>query len=194
MTHREKRIWNAAKNRREIIEARLSRRDLMKLGLLTSAGYLVTKGGLSARADGNPQSPPTTPFVDKLPIPPIQKKVDSLNPPPEEFPIDGEGRTRPHQLFTRWQNEGFTFYEIRQKEDKHSFHPQLNSNQTIWGFEGKFPGPTYKAHYGEPILVRNHNDLLTNNGGFGINQVSTHLHNGHTPSESDGFPCDFFDS
>src|SRR5262252_7148313 len=38
MTHREKRIWNAAKNRREIVEARLSRRDLMKLGLLTSTG------------------------------------------------------------------------------------------------------------------------------------------------------------
>src|SRR5207237_2820506 len=26
----------------------------------------------------------------------------------------------------------------------------------------------------------------------GLNSVSTHLHNSHTPSESDGFPCDFF--
>jgi FtsP/CotA-like multicopper oxidase with cupredoxin domain len=55
-----------------------------------------------------------------------------------------------------------------------------------------FPGPTYHARYGEPILVRNGNALPQNHVGFGIPQVSTHLHNGHTPSESDGFPTDFF--
>jgi FtsP/CotA-like multicopper oxidase with cupredoxin domain len=196
MTHREKRIWNAAKNRREIVEAGLSRRDLMKLGLLTSAGYLVTKGGLSARADGNPQSPFTEPFFDPLPIPPIKQPVPSLNPAPQASPntAAGEGRTRDHQLFTRWQSEGFTFYEIHQQPGQHSFHSRDLPTQTIWGFDGKFPGPTYHAQYGHPILVRNRNDLPTNNGGFGINQVSTHLHNGHTPSESDGFPCDFFNS
>ena len=47
---REKEIKNAAKNRREIIAARLSRRDMIKAGLLTSAGYLIHKNGLSARA------------------------------------------------------------------------------------------------------------------------------------------------
>jgi FtsP/CotA-like multicopper oxidase with cupredoxin domain len=40
--------------------------------------------------------------------------------------------------------------------------------------------------------VRNYNGLPTANGGFGLNSVTTHLHNGHTPSESDGFPCDYF--
>jgi FtsP/CotA-like multicopper oxidase with cupredoxin domain len=39
-----------------------------------------------------------------------------------------------------------------------------------------------------------HNDLPANHVGFGIPQTSTHLHNGHTPSESDGFPGDFFNS
>ena len=47
---REREIRNAAKNRREIIAARLSRRDMIKAGLLTSAGYLIQKNGLSARA------------------------------------------------------------------------------------------------------------------------------------------------
>ena len=47
---REREIKNAAKNRREIIAARLSRRDMIKAGLLTSAGYLIHKNGLSARA------------------------------------------------------------------------------------------------------------------------------------------------
>ena len=64
--------------------------------------------------------------------------------------------------------------------------------QRIWGFDGITPGPTYIARYGEPILVRNFNDLPADNDGFGLNEVSTHQHNGHTPSESDGFPCDFF--
>jgi FtsP/CotA-like multicopper oxidase with cupredoxin domain len=54
------------------------------------------------------------------------------------------------------------------------------------------PGQTYVSQYGQPILVRNFNDLPNDNGGFGLQSVSTHLHNGHTPSESDGFPCDFF--
>ena len=47
---RERELRNAAKNRREIIAAQLSRRDMMKAGLLTSAGYLIHKNGLSARA------------------------------------------------------------------------------------------------------------------------------------------------
>src|SRR5256886_2077859 len=55
------------------------------------------------------------------------------------------------------------------------------------------PGPLYVARYGEPILVRNFNQLPTNNGGFGKPSVTTHLHNGHTPSESDGNPIDFFE-
>ena len=62
----------------------------------------------------------------------------------------------------------------------------------LWTFDGVSPGPTYVARYGQPILVRNINNLPSANGGFGLNSVSTHLHNGHTPSESDGFPCDFF--
>jgi FtsP/CotA-like multicopper oxidase with cupredoxin domain len=43
-------------------------------------------------------------------------------------------------------------------------------------------------------MVRNFNDLppAAQNGGFGMPEVSTHLHNAHTPSESDGFPVDFF--
>ena len=44
-------------------------------------------------------------------------------------------------------------------------------------------------------MLRNHNDLPPpdQNGGFGIPSVTTHVHNAHTPSESDGFPCDFFE-
>src|SRR6266542_3519966 len=176
---REKEILDAQKNRLEIIAARLSRRDLIKMGLLTSAGYLIPKRGLSARAqysrDGSsrgcfggfntPPSPVTTPFVEPMPIMPIHQALS-------QFPAQ-------------------KLYEVHQREALVSVHPELPT-QRLWSFNGSVPGPTYVARYGEPILVRNYNDLPPNNGGFGIQSVSTHLHNGHTPSESDGFPCDFF--
>jgi FtsP/CotA-like multicopper oxidase with cupredoxin domain len=203
---REKEILNAAKNRREIIKAQLSRRDMMKAGLLTSAGYLIHKNGLSARAqfsgddcddrwrdgsDGTPESPPTTPFLEPMPIPPVAQPVATLSPAPTIAPntAAGEGRTRPHQAFAQFAPQ--KLYEVHQREALVSMHPQLPL-QRLWTFNGTSPGQTYVARYGEPILVRNFNDLPANNGGFGLQSVSTHLHNGHTPSESDGFPCDFF--
>ena len=84
----------ARRNRQEIIAAALSRREMFKLGLLTSAGYLVAKKGLSARvssADDSDvcSSPPTRAFVELLPTPrdgtmPIQTPVpvSALSPAP----------------------------------------------------------------------------------------------------------------
>src|SRR5438309_7284370 len=73
-------IENARKNRLEIVKAGLSRRELFKMGLLTTAGYLIPKNGLSAWATvatctpGQCQlgcSPPSAPFLDPLYIPPV---------------------------------------------------------------------------------------------------------------------------
>src|SRR5689334_17560410 len=47
---RFKEMYNAFKNRQELIKAGLTRRDLMKMGLLTGAGMLIAKNGLSSRA------------------------------------------------------------------------------------------------------------------------------------------------
>jgi FtsP/CotA-like multicopper oxidase with cupredoxin domain len=66
---------------------------------------------------------------------------------------------------------------------------------TIYGFNGKFPGPMINAEYGKPVLVRFENHLDENPMGldrqdFGAPDWSflTHLHNGHTAPESDGNP------
>src|SRR5687767_7952701 len=86
-------------NRQEIISARLTRRDLMKLGLLTSTGYLIGKQGLSARAsDGTISSPPTTPFVAPLPV---QKPMAPvvLDPVPDCDPVLGEAPRAAHQAW-----------------------------------------------------------------------------------------------
>ncbi|HEX3185661.1 MAG TPA: multicopper oxidase domain-containing protein [Pyrinomonadaceae bacterium] len=202
----EKEQQQAARNRREIIPAGLSRREMLKMGLLTSAGLLVPMSGLSVRArtsaghlfgggssgsGSGPSSPPTTPFVQPFTRMTVKQPVATLNPVPTASPntAAGEGRTKVHQAFSQFP--ATRFYEVEQRLANIVTHPELPL-QPLWGFDGLVPGPLYVERYGRPILVRNHNNLPLNNGGFGKNLVTTHLHNGHTPSESDGNPCDFF--
>jgi FtsP/CotA-like multicopper oxidase with cupredoxin domain len=217
---RYKEMLNAAKNRRELIAAGLtSRRDLVKMGLLTPGGMLVAMTGLSARAysqstgsnqlclPGNQAaSPPTKAFVQPLPIMPIASTVPlfSLNPAPTICPNTGAGEVRAacHQA-PQLNPSMFPFpppriYHFFQQATQVQQSPSLPL-QTVWGFNDTVhgpisPGPTYKANYGVPQLTRNFNRLppQNQNGGFGIPSVTTHLHNAHNPSESDGNPCDFF--
>jgi FtsP/CotA-like multicopper oxidase with cupredoxin domain len=209
----------AAKNRRELIAAGLtSRRDLFKMGLLTAGGMLVAKGGLSSRAYGQtvnggtnqlclpnnqPASPPTRAFVEPLPVMPVAQTVRSLTPTPTLAPntAAGEVRAAPFQAPgidpVRFPVVPGTLYQMRQHAISAIQSPDLPV-QTIWGFDdgahATSPGPTYVAHYGVPQLTRNINGLppASQNGGFGIPSVTTHLHNAHNPSESDGNPCDFY--
>jgi FtsP/CotA-like multicopper oxidase with cupredoxin domain len=213
--YREKKLLTIArKNRLEIIKAQLNRRDMLKAGLLGAGGYLALKGGLSQWASGNAwakggggdggggtvTSPATRAFIEPMPIIPIRQPVTTLTgPTPTIAPnvTSGEGRTRPHQAFASYPTK-FTFppalkFETHQKEAFVTMSPDLPP-QPVWGFDGLYPGPTHYARYSQECLVRNFNDLPAQNRGFGMNSVSTHLHNAHTPSESDGFPCDFFSS
>ena len=221
---RQKELENERKNRQEIVEARLSRRELFKMGLLTSAGYLIPKRGLSARAlssagepSGQCQSSPfTTPFPDGWELPtimnglmvenvPVNSFAECFPPPVNPCPSPREGRTQPHQALTRFPPQ--KLYEVHQRRTLADIHPQL-LDVPVWGFGRAIdppsvawsPGPIYRETYNVPVLVRNFNDLPLDppagigNEGFGINQVTTHQHNGHTPSESDGFPCDYYNS
>lgn len=54
----------------------------------------------------------------------------------------------------------------------------------IWGYDGVWPGPTFRARQGEPIVVRQVNQL--------DEEIAIHLHGGHVPADSDGFPTDTF--
>jgi FtsP/CotA-like multicopper oxidase with cupredoxin domain len=197
--HKEKQ--QAARNRREIIAAGLSRRDMIKMGLLTGVGLLIPKKGLSARAlnsaghlssgGGPPPSPPTTPFSQPFTRMTVKQPVATLNPAPTVLPNTpgGEGRTIAHQALNQFAP--VKYYEVEQRLTNIVTHPELPV-QPLWGFDGLVPGPLYVERYGQPILVRNRNNLPLNNGGFGKNIVTTHLHNGHTPAESDGNPCTNF--
>ncbi len=87
-------------------------------------------------------------------------------------------------------------YEIDMFETTHQFHPDLPPS-TVWGFDGLPMGPLIKANYGEPILVRFLNNLppeapSEDPYAFGKPEITVHLHNAHTATESDGNPVNFF--
>jgi FtsP/CotA-like multicopper oxidase with cupredoxin domain len=160
-------------------------------------------------------SPNTRPFVSPLPIIPVAATVplSSYNPQPTNAPNTSSGtdgsevRAFAHQGPTNYPNlfpnanHLSRYYKFHQVQfTTNQFSPDLPS-QTVWGFDDgthgpMSPGPTYKANYGIPQMTRNINALppitQINNTGFGMPSVTTHLHNAHNPSESDGNPCDFY--
>ncbi|WP_431899844.1 multicopper oxidase family protein [Nonomuraea sp. bgisy101] len=72
------------------------------------------------------------------------------------------------------------YYDLVQRAVDVEILPGLRT--PIWGYGGQFPGPTIRANSGRRTVVR-----VTN--GLGAPTV-THLHGGHTPPESDGYPTD----
>jgi FtsP/CotA-like multicopper oxidase with cupredoxin domain len=227
-TQRE--IANARKNRLEIIKAGLTRRDLFKMGLLTSAGYLIQKNGLSAWAQscaaGSCQpgcSPFIPPFLDPLYIPPIVPSRPLTDPafklPPQQCPHNTRNPAinRPYegrgqydgvlqagkdcfQYFHRYPPQVYFVQRLRANPNFRITSDTSIPAQTIWGFNrggsdpAMVPGPTIVTHYQTPFLVRRFNELppQAQNGGFGVPEVSPHLHNYHSGPESDGGPCRYF--
>ncbi|MBA3623377.1 MAG: multicopper oxidase domain-containing protein [Methylibium sp.] len=102
---------------------------------------------------------------------------------------EGECGRSDHPAWSRFAPKDL--YHIDVKEGSHSFHRELPT-QTVWGYEGRVPGPLFHARYGRPILVRFNNKLPATTQGYGAPDISVHLHNLHTPSESDGYPTDWF--
>src|SRR5450631_1119103 len=88
---KEKLALTAQRNRLEIVKAKLDRREMMRLGLLTAGGSLIAKAGLSSRAFGQvaptlndkdatlsrvPASPPMRPWWAPMPRLTLKKSVD----------------------------------------------------------------------------------------------------------------------
>ena len=190
-----------------------SRRDFMKWSLVTGGATVASLGmlklaysqevclplppppppgtdpmplaeGLQGMPGG--RSPATTPWAVPLPIPPILQQVASLTPPvnPAEHQLD-KGFGSPSD-----PGPANELYQIDIKPGMHSFHPELPM-QEVWGYEGIVPGPTMIARYGQPKIVRFRNQLPIDHVGIGVPETSTHNHNGHQESYSDGHPTSF---
>src|SRR5437763_2431535 len=178
----------------------IRRRDFFKLGLAAGVAGLFS-GGSEAQQDdlkkflclpdGLPPellahpSPKSTPFVAEMNIPPLKRPTPKALDPP---PVPGA-----HQRYNEFLPR--KFYEVHEQEFLWQYHrePPYDKGSWSWGFDGVTPGPTYHARYGEPMLVRRYNDLPVlgkNKVRFAMPMTTSHLHNAHTASETDGYPMD----
>src|SRR5258708_31080624 len=147
---REREAQQAQKNRREIVAAQLSRREMMQMGLLTSAGFLIPIKGLSAHPvtrsgfmmpDNICTSPATSAFTEAfVPMTVKRPETSPLTPTPTIAPNNpaGEGRTRNHQVVTS-PFPPTKQYCIVQQAALLSVHQNLPL-QTLWTFDAKSPG------------------------------------------------------
>ncbi len=172
---------------------KLGRRESIQLGAASAAaGLLGSQVAIKpVEAKDPPRGPYTTPFVVALPVYAAKAPVNSLSPSSTQDSNfnGGECGRKPLQRLSNWAPQ--KFYTLNVKEALHSFHPELPT-QKIWGYDGLLPGPTFVERYGVPIIVRIQNDLPANTVGFGSPEISTHLHNLHCASESDGFAGDYY--
>ena len=184
----------------------------------TAVTTTATARGTVLAASSPPASPPTTPFLEAMPITPLLPERLLTDPafarPPTVAPnrainpatgIPFEGRGESHQH--RPLNPPQKFFAQRfGAVPAASIHPQLQKQVNFWGAnlgganlvtdKPMTPMPTivsrYQAGANTAILVRRFNNLPTGapSGGFGKNQISAHLHNFHSAPDSDGGPCD----
>lgn len=195
-----------------------TRRTLMKIGAasLPAAGLLGVNTTLLAKTT---TSPPTTPFLEPLPIMPVLPSrplsdVAFASHPPTQAPnraidpvtlLPYEGRGDSHQLRERNPPQYF-FAQHFGAVPPVSIHPQLSKQVCFWGANmggadlstdrPMTPMPTIVSRcqvgVNTAILIRRFNKLPagTPSGGFGKNSISTHTHNFHAAPDSDGGPCD----
>jgi FtsP/CotA-like multicopper oxidase with cupredoxin domain len=209
----DKRSIHAFRERQELVKAGLTRRDLIKLGVLTTGGVggglVFADKSLADDGTGPPPAPPLKPFVLPLRVLEPLKPVDALEPASTTDPnttinaatgLPFEGRTESHQ-----SRDHFGVAQLFQTRMAANtgviIHPDLPA-QTFWGFNkgggdltadpAQSPGPILVMHHLQPAVVRRINALPPpeQNGGFGVPETSTHLHNFHSGADSDGGPCD----
>ena len=158
----------------------LTRRSLVKCAGL--AGGIAALNGVPGfrrvlyAKGGSPASPPTVPFVEPLPIAPVATPaaVSGFIPSP-----------------TRAIPANTVIYQIDIKPGLHSYHPHFPLN-SIWGYNGHTPGPTFITEAGTPVLARFTNLLPQNDPvGIGLPIAAIHRHGGFQAPGDDGYPTDF---
>ena len=139
---------------------RLSRRHLLGGGLGLAATAVL---GTAGCAD-DPAGQTGRVFRSDRPLP--ERFAVPLPVPPVARPTAREG--------------GTTRYTLVQRPARVEILPGVLTD--IWGYDGLFPGPTLRARRGERLVVTHENTLPV--------PTVVHLHGGHTPAASDGFPTD----
>jgi spore coat protein A len=126
-----------------------------------------------------------TPFVDPLPLPAVATPTSGTS-------------------------GGVATYDIEMQEILQQLHQNLPPTR-LWGYDGLYPGPTIEASVGQQVTVNWINDLRDSTGALRTEhylpvdlcmhgpdtegptpRTVVHLHGGHVPPESDGYPEDTF--
>ncbi len=105
------------------------------------------------------------PFTQELPIPRVKESRG-----PFEFQCSlaqFEGQKAPK------------FYEVHARKAMTEIVPGVQTE--IWGYDGTYPGPMFRAFHNEPVIVRFHNEIMES-------ITIPHFHGGHQTAESDGVP------
>ncbi len=84
------------------------------------------------------------------------------------------------RMINNWGEFKIKCYKIPIVESLHDFRTGNPIPARVYTYGGTLPGPTLKMRLGQPVVVRYENHLEA--------EMSIHLHGGHSPSHSDGFP------
>ena len=136
----------------------------------------MSPGNVRALLKAFPQAPPAGPlasYVTPLSIPPVIRAKPGSAP---NAPV-----------------------EVRMVPFQHRSHRDLPAAM-VWGYNAKWPGPTFEVRRGEPLFVKWTNHLPTKHflpvdptihgAGEGVPEVRTvtHLHGARVMPDSDGYP------
>jgi FtsP/CotA-like multicopper oxidase with cupredoxin domain len=169
-------VRRAFELRQQLQAAKLSRRELARLGLIAGSAHYFRGTSLRSALAADAPSPGTRPWRDPLPIP---------GPPEQDsnYPYDAADHQYCVKRFPTQK-----FYHLRVREREHEFAEDLKSR--VWSYGDDFGGPLIDARYGEPFCLHVDNELPTadEHQGFGHPEIAPHLHNFHSASESDGGP------
>lgn len=84
------------------------------------------------------------------------------------------------EAIRNWGHFPIKCYKIPIQETFKKLRPDATFEARLYGYSGMVPGPTFRMRIGQPVLVRFANQIDS--------ETSVHLHGGHSPSHSDGFP------
>ncbi len=142
-----------------------------------------------------------TPFVDQIEPPAPQSGIDVARGNPASLNARFAAAGQPPIDVRRFQKyaayPAAKFYDVTigyVDAYPHSALKRLGYRPSkLFAYGGSVPGPLFHLRYGEPVLVRWRNtfDPSATHTGFGVPKSSIHLHNMHSPSDSDGFPENF---
>jgi spore coat protein A len=168
----------------------LTRRDLIKLGIVGSAALVlpVERGARAALQQAARLDPAKLPTLGQLPfrLPPTASPVTTNLTVPGTWidPRHPAGRD-----FVR--DVDVDYYAFHQRQVDVPILPGLPPTR-IWGYEGATPGPTIHVQRGRPALVRHYSNLSEQHPVllYGKPETSVHLHGNASLPQHDGYASD----